>query len=80
MSAPMDTELTTYENGAGSQHLLPEDKVLVPGTSPLTLSTLQILISFLALSIITLTLLLVEVTLKPSSTAKIEDVRSAVEG
>ncbi|KAG2399210.1 Pachytene checkpoint protein [Vigna angularis] len=52
MSAPMDTELTTYENGTGSQHSLPEDKVLVP----------------------------VEVTLKPSSTAKIEDVRSAVEG
>ncbi|KAK7353990.1 hypothetical protein VNO80_19446 [Phaseolus coccineus] len=52
MSAPMDTELTTYENGAVPQHSLPEDKVLVP----------------------------VEVTLKPSSTAKIEDVRSAVEG
>ncbi|CAJ1974955.1 unnamed protein product [Sphenostylis stenocarpa] len=52
MSAPMDTELTIDENGAASQHSLPEDKVLVP----------------------------VEVTLKPSSTAKIEDVRSAVEG
>ncbi|KAL2340957.1 hypothetical protein Fmac_008897 [Flemingia macrophylla] len=48
MSAPMETELTTHENGAASQH---EDKVLLP----------------------------VEVSLKPSSTARIHDVRSAVE-
>ncbi|XP_028229322.1 pachytene checkpoint protein 2 homolog isoform X2 [Glycine soja] len=54
MSVPMETELSTDQNGASSQHSLsvPEDKVLVP----------------------------VEVTLKPSSTAKIDDVRSAVEG
>ncbi|KHN19256.1 Pachytene checkpoint protein 2 like [Glycine soja] len=54
MSAHMETELTTDQNGAAYQHSLPvpEDKVLVP----------------------------VEVTLKPSSTAKIDDVRSAVEG
>ncbi|KAG5049910.1 hypothetical protein JHK85_011013 [Glycine max] len=50
----METELSTDQNGASSQHSLsvPEDKVLVP----------------------------VEVTLKLSSTAKIDDVRSAVEG
>eukprot|EP00256_Glycine_max_P061218 XP_014630290.1 pachytene checkpoint protein 2 homolog isoform X2 [Glycine max] len=54
MSVPMETELSTDQNGASSQHSLsvPEDKVLVP----------------------------VEVTLKLSSTAKIDDVRSAVEG
>nr|KYP69639.1 Thyroid receptor-interacting protein 13 [Cajanus cajan] len=53
MSAPMETELTTHENGtaSASQHSLPEDKVLVP----------------------------VEVSLKPSSTARIQDVRSAIE-
>ncbi|RZC15940.1 Peroxidase 42 [Glycine soja] len=54
MSALMETELTTDQNGAAYQHPLPipEDKVLVP----------------------------VEVTLKPSSTTKIDNVRSAVKG
>lgn len=89
MSAPMETEQNpttpTVQNGVASQHspssssLLPEDKVLVPGTLPLSLSLYSIV--YILISQLTFNFaFLVEVCLKPSSTASIPDVRLAVEG
>jgi len=92
--SPMETEQnpTTDQNGAvPSQHsplpppppppLPPEDKVLVPGTTLshfLSSSTLQY--SNFSTNFRLISLIIVEVCLKPSSTASIHDVRSAVEG